>query len=96
MGPPLPALTLMGLLASLGFARWMMNKGRRPGGAVALTGFVTFLMLFGLSASPTSFDVPVLDRIFDIAVLSLYTIGATELLLPPLKPRWPAVQHPKN
>jgi hypothetical protein len=82
IGPPLPALTLMGLLASLGFARWMMNKGRRPGGAVALTGFVTFLMLFGLSASPTSFDVPVLDRIFDIAVLSVYTIAATELLLP--------------
>jgi hypothetical protein len=83
IGPPLPALTLMGLLASLGFARWMMNKGRRPGGAVALTGFVTFLMLFGLSASPTSFDVPVLDRILDIAVLSVYTIAATEFLLPP-------------
>jgi hypothetical protein len=89
VGPPLPALTLMGLLGSLGFARWIVIKGRRPGGAVALTGFVTFLMLFGLSASPTSFEVPVLDRVLDIAVLSLYTIGATELLLPPPRPRWP-------
>jgi hypothetical protein len=83
VGPPLPAVTLMGLLGTLGFASWMMTKGRRPGGAVALTGLVTFLMLFGLSASPTSFEVPVLDRITDIGLLSLYTIGATELLLPP-------------
>ena len=49
-----------------------MIRGRRPGGAVALTGLVTFLMLFGLSASPTAFEVPVLDRIADIFVLSLY------------------------
>src|SRR5208283_2292192 len=90
VGPPLPALTLMALLGSLGFAGWIMTQGRRPGGAVALTGLVTFLMLFGLSASPTSFEVPVLDRIADIAVLSLYTIGATELFLPPPAPRWPA------
>jgi hypothetical protein len=83
VGPPLPALALMALLGSLGFARWIMTRGRRPGGAVALTGLVTFLMLFGLSASPSSFEVPVFDRIADIAVLSLYTIGATELLLPP-------------
>jgi hypothetical protein len=58
VSPPLPTLTLMGLLGTLSFARWMMTKGRRPGGAVALTGLVTFLMLFGLSASPTSFEVP--------------------------------------
>ena len=90
VGPPLPALTLMGLLGALGFAGWIMTKGRRPGGAVALTGLVTFLMLFGLSASPTSFEVPVLDRIMDIAVLSLYTIGAAELLLPQLKSHGPA------
>ena len=64
----------------------MKAKGRRPG-AVALTGLVTFLMLFGLSASPTGFEVPVLDRIMDIGVLSLYTIVATELLLPPPEPR---------
>jgi hypothetical protein len=89
VGPPLPALTLMGLLGTLGFAGWIMTKGRRPGGAVALTGLVTFLMLFGLSASPTSFEVPVLDRVTDIGLLSLYTIGATELLLPPER-RWPA------
>jgi hypothetical protein len=85
IGPPLPALTLMALLGSLGFAGWIMRAGRRPGGAVALTGLVTFLMLFGLSASPTAFEVPVLDRVADIFVLSLYTIGATELLLPPPK-----------
>jgi Protein of unknown function (DUF2955) len=90
IGPPLPALTLMALLGSLGFARWIMTAGRRPGGAVALTGLVTFLMLFGLTASPTPFEVPVLDRIADIFVLSLYTIGATALLLPPPDPRWPA------
>jgi hypothetical protein len=90
VGPPLPALTLMALLGSLGFARWIMIRGRRQGGAVALTGLVTFLMLFGLSASPTSFEVPVLDRIADIFVLSLYTIGTTALLLPPPKPRRPA------
>jgi hypothetical protein len=60
IGPPLPALTLMALLGSLGFARWIMTRGRRPGGAVALTGLVTFLMLFGLAASPTRFEVPVL------------------------------------
>src|SRR6516162_6919339 len=90
VGPPLPALTLMALLGSLGFARWIMTAGRRPGGAVALTGLVTFLMLFGLTASPTQFEVPVLDRIADIGLLSLYTIGATELLLPPPKSRWPA------
>jgi hypothetical protein len=89
IGPPLPALILMGMLGSLGFAGWIMTAGRRPGGAVALTGLVTFLMLFGLAASPLPFEVPVLDRIADIAVLSLYTIGATALLLPPPKPRWP-------
>jgi len=90
VGPPLPALTLMALLGSLGFARWIMTAGRRPGGAVALTGLVTFLMLFGLTASPTPFEVPVLDRIADIFVLSLYTIGTTALLLPPPEPRGPA------
>jgi hypothetical protein len=89
VGPPLPTLTLLGLLGTLGFAGWIMTKGRRPGGAVALTGLVTFLMLFGLSASPTSFEVPVLDRTIDIGLLSLYTVGATELLLPPSEPRWP-------
>jgi hypothetical protein len=90
VGPPLPALTLMALLGSLGFARWIMTAGRRPGGAVALTGLVTFLMLFGLTASRTPFEVPVLDRIADIFVLSLYTIGTTALLLPPPEPRRPA------
>ena len=80
----------MGLLGALGFAWWIMTKGRRPGGAVALTGLVTFLMLFGLAASPTSFEVPVLDRVMDIGLLSLYTMGATELLLPPER-RWPTV-----
>jgi Protein of unknown function (DUF2955) len=90
VGPPLPALTLMALLGSLGFAAWIMTAGRRPGGAVALTGLVTFLMLFGLAASPTQFHVPVLDRIADIFVLSLYTVGATALLLPSPVPRWPA------
>src|SRR5499427_5194839 len=90
VGPPLPALMLMALLGSLGFAGWIMTAGRRPGGAVALTGLVTFLMLFGLAASPTQFEVPVLDRIADIFVLSLYTIGTTALLLPPPpEPRWP-------
>jgi hypothetical protein len=86
VGPPLPALVLMTLLGSLGFAGWIMTAGRRPGGAVALTGLVTFLMLFGLTASPVPFDVPVLDRIADIFVLSLYTVGATTLLLPPPDP----------
>jgi hypothetical protein len=90
VGPPLPALTLMALLGSLGFARWIISAERRPGGVVALTGLVTFLMLFGLAASPTQFDVPVLNRIADIFVLSLYTIGATALLLPAPAPRWPA------
>jgi hypothetical protein len=90
VGPPLPALILMALLGSLGFARWIMIRGRRPGGAVALTGLVTFVMLFGLAASPTAFEVPVLDRIADIFVLSLYTIGTTALLLPPPDPRGPA------
>ena len=60
---------------------------------VALTGLVTFLMLFGLTASPTPFEVPVLDRIADIFVLSLYTIGTTALLLPPRDPRLPAAEH---
>ena len=55
---------------------------------MALTGLVTFLMLFGLSASPTSFDVPVLDRVADIGVLSLYTVGAATLLLPQHEPTW--------
>src|SRR5215469_12235033 len=90
VGPPLPALTMMALLGSLGFAGWIMIAGGRPGGAVALTGLVTFLMLFGLTASPTPFEVPVLDRIADIVVLSLYTVGATALLLPPPEPRVPA------
>jgi hypothetical protein len=90
IGPPLPALTLMGLVGSLGFAGWITIKGRLAGGAVALTGLVTFLMLFGLSASPTSFEVPVLDRVMDIGVLSLYTIGATELLLPPTRKAAPS------
>ena len=88
IGPPLPALTLMALLGSLGFARWIMTAGRRPGAAVALTGLVTFLMLFGLAAAPTPFEVPVLDRVADIFVLSLYTIGTTALLLPPTHPQW--------
>src|SRR5215470_20345824 len=66
VGPQLPALILMALLGSLGFAGWITSQGRRPGGAVALTGLVTFLMLFGLAASRLSFDVPVLDRVADI------------------------------
>ena len=82
IGPPLPALTLMALLGSLGFAGWIMRAGSRPGGAVALTGLVTFLMLFGLTTSSVPFEVPVLDRVFDIFVLSLYTVGATAVLLP--------------
>ena len=69
-----------------------MTAGQRPGGAVALTGLVTFLMVFGLAASPIPFDVPVFDRTADIAVLSLYTVGATALLLPPPEPRWPAAK----
>ena len=77
----------MALLGSLGFAGWITTAGRRQGGAVALTGLVTFLMLLGLTASPTPFEVPVLDRIADIFVLSLYTIGTTALLLPPPEPR---------
>lgn len=87
IGPPLPALTLMALLGSLGFGALIMTAGRRAGGAVALTGLVTFLMLFGLAASSRGFEVPVLDRVADIGVLSLYTIGATALLLPPAKAR---------
>ena len=67
-----------------------LSSGPRPGGAVALTGLVTFLMLFGLAASPVPFDVPVLDRIADIGALSLYTVGATALLLPP-DSQWPAM-----
>jgi len=86
VGPPLPALTLMALLGSLGFAGWIMTRGGRPGGAVALTGLVTFLMLFGLAASPTPFEVPVLDRIVDIFVLSLYTVAAATLFLPAAGP----------
>ena len=86
VGPPLPALALMALLGSLGFAGWIMTRGGRPGGAVALTGLVTFLMLFGLAASPTPFEVPVLDRIVDIFVLSLYTVAAATLFLPAAGP----------
>lgn len=78
--PPLAALILMALFGSLSFARWMM--GQRRGGTIALTGLVTFLMLFGLSASPLPFEVPVLDRVTDIGLLSLYTVAATTLLLP--------------
>jgi hypothetical protein len=89
VGPPLPALTLMALLGSLEFARWMITAGRRPGGTVALTGLVTFLMLFGLVVSPVPFDVPVLDRVADIGVLSLYTVGAATLLLPVSAPQGP-------
>ena len=96
IGPPLPALTLMALLGSLGFARWMITAGRRPGGAVALTGLVTFLMLFGLAASSVPFDVPVLDRVADIGLLSLYTIGATTLLLPPRSPQLPSWPSPAD
>jgi hypothetical protein len=94
---PLPALALMAPLGSLGFAPWIMTAGRRAGGAVALTGLVTFLMLFGLAAAPVPFDIPVLDRIADIGLLSLYTVGATTLLLPPPVPRsrvpWRAVRR---
>jgi Protein of unknown function (DUF2955) len=96
VGPPLPAFTLMTLLASLGFAGWIMTTGRRPGGAVALTGLVTFLMLFGLAASPAPFDVPVLDRIADIGLLSLYTVGAATLLLPPPERAAPDQGNPKG
>ena len=32
---------------------------------------------------------PVLDRVADIGVLSLYTVGAATLLLPQPEPRWP-------
>jgi hypothetical protein len=88
IGPPLPALTLMALLGSLGFAAWIMTAGRRAGGAVALTGLVTFLMLFGFATSPVPFDIPVFDRVADIFVLSLYTVGTTTLLLPPTLPQW--------
>ena len=94
VGPLPPALILMTLLCSLGFARWIMTAGRRPGGAVALTGLVTFLMLFGLAAAPVPFDVPVLDRIADIGLLSLYTVAASALLLPPPKSHRPAAVPP--
>jgi hypothetical protein len=96
IGPPLPALALMALLGSLGFAAWIMTGGRRAGGAVALTGLVTFLMLFGLAAAPVPFEVPVLDRIVDIFVLSLYTVGATTLLLPLPDPRRPATMAARS
>ena len=96
VGPPLPALILMALLGSLGFARWIMIRARRPGGAVALTGLVTFLMLFGLAAAPVPFEVPVLDRIADIFVLSLYTIGTTALFLPAPGPRHPAAMATRS
>jgi hypothetical protein len=86
VGPPLPALMLMALLGSLGFARWIMTAERRPGGAAALTGLVTFLMLFGLATSPVPFDIPVFDRVADIFVLSLYAVGAATLFLPPSDP----------
>ena len=65
-----------------------MTAGRRAGGAVALTGLVTFLMLFGFATSPVPFDTPVLGRVADIFVLSLYTVGTTTLLLPPTHPQW--------
>jgi len=94
IGPPLPALALMTLLGSLGFARWMMSASRRPGAAVALTGLVTFVMLFGLAAARLSFDVPVLDRVADIFLLSLYTVGATALLLPPSTAKSPIATPP--
>jgi hypothetical protein len=80
----------MALLGSLGFARWIISAGRHKGGAVALTGLVTFLMLFGLVASPVPFDVPVFDRVADIGVLSLYTVAATTLLLPAPSAQGPA------
>jgi hypothetical protein len=86
IGPLLPALALMTLLGSLGFAGWILTAGGRPRGAVALTGLVTFLMLFGLAASPIPFDVPVFDRVADIGVLSLYTVAATTLFLPSQEP----------
>jgi hypothetical protein len=87
VGPALPALSLLGLLGSLEFGGWIMRAGRRPGGAVALTGLVTFLMLFGLSASEIPFEVPVIDRVMDIGLISVYTIAATELLLPAVRPK---------
>ena len=40
-------------------------------------------------ASPTPFEVPLLDRVVDIFMLSLYTVAAAALLLPP-DPRWSA------
>lgn len=91
VGPQLPVLLLTVLLGSLGFAGWIISAVGRPGRAVALTGLVTFLMLFGLAASPHQFEVPVLDRIIDIFVLSLYTVGAATLLLPAQPPHIPAL-----
>ena len=54
---------------------------------MGLTGLVTLLILLGLAEALVPFDAPVLDRVADIdLLLSLYTVGAARLLLPP---RWP-------
>ena len=59
-------------------------------GIPASVKFREILAILARAALCFTFEVPVLGRIADIFVLSLYTIGTTALLLPPPGPRGPA------
>ena len=95
-GRVLPALTLMALLGSLGF-RWVDHDRRAApgwcGGAERPRNISDTLRPRSVAGSLRHLG-PRSDRGYRrslplFGVLSLYTVGATALLLPPTDPRWP-------
>ena len=68
--------------ASLAFA-WQVCRGPRFA-AVWMPGFITFVVLYGMTLSPTlgGGDVAALSRLGQVAVGALYTLCAVSLLAP--------------
>jgi len=74
-------LVLLTLLFALGFA------GRVPRyGPVAVMALVTYLSMFGMTLSPLLDLPPVVQRVLEIGVLSLYALGAASLMRPATRP----------
>ena len=97
---PVQAAALVAVIAATGGAAFAVAAAFADRlailmAALGLMFFFGFMMRERAAGRPSLpatmlLNVPVLDRIADIFILSLYTVGATELLLRPPKPQWPA------
>ena len=70
-------LVLLTLLFALAFAGRVSRYG-----PVAVMALVTFLAMFGMTLSPVLDLPPVVERVLEIGVLSLYALGAASLMRP--------------